>query len=100
VNLYLVYDLEIDPTPSPSSLWKEAAADFTPAPVGAYFAENPNSACKMAAKHHGRAGIYAAIQAASYAKLDLTPEALSDDDRQELEKRARKEKEKALGGGG
>jgi hypothetical protein len=99
VNLYLVYDLEIDPTPSPPSLWKETAADFTPAPVGAYFAKDPDSACKKAAKHHGRGGIYAAIQTTSYRKLDFQPGRFRRRERKELEKRARREKRKAASAG-
>jgi hypothetical protein len=98
VQLYLVYDLEIDPTPSPVSLWKERAADFTPSPVGAYFAKNPNAACARAAKHHGRGGVYAAIQATSYRKLEFAPTRLREGDRKQLEKRARKEKAKAAKG--
>ena len=94
MDLYLVYDLEIDPTPSPVSLWEEKAADFTPRPVGAYFADDPDSACEQAAKHHGQRGIYAAIET-SYRKLDFQPRGFGDKEREKLEKKARKQKKKA-----
>jgi hypothetical protein len=92
VNLYLVYQLEIDSGPAPVVLWKERAADFTPVPVGCFFAEDEGAACEQAARHHGHAGVYAAVQA-HYRKLDFGAAPFEDVER--LKKKAWKQKKEA-----
>jgi hypothetical protein len=94
MSLFVVYELESESQPLGGPDATEQPVEFTPIPRGAYFATDDKTACAMAAKHHGRAGLFAALAATPH-KLEFKADPVNDADVAKLTGKIIKARKKA-----